>query len=88
MDSCASVHCLLEHKEKRAVLRVFFSPALSSLGRKQTGSLSMRSFVVAAVALLPSAYALTYHATDTFIGKDFLSSWSHEAIADPTRGRV
>ena len=48
----------------------------------------MRSFVVAAVALLPSAYALTYHATDTFIGKDFLSSWSHEAIADPTRGRV
>ena len=48
----------------------------------------MRSFAVAAAALLPSAYALIYSATDTYIGKDFLSSWTHEAISDPTHGRV
>ena len=63
------------------------SPALSSSWSSAHRLLSMRSFAIAA-ALLPSVYAATYSVADTYVGTDFLNSWTHEAIADPTHGRV
>lgn len=51
----------------------------------------MRTNVVAllaAAAALPGALGATYHLTDNHVGADFLSSFSHQAIADPTHGRV
>ncbi|KAH7344535.1 putative laminarinase [Rhizoctonia solani] len=44
------------------------------------------SFVTLAVASV--AQAATYTVSDTFIGSSFLSGFTHEAIADPTHGRV
>lgn len=41
-----------------------------------------------ALALAPGALAATYQLSDNFVGSDFLSSFTHEAIADPTHGRV
>ncbi|KAJ3547126.1 hypothetical protein NM688_g5433 [Phlebia brevispora] len=41
-----------------------------------------------ASALLPAAFAATYQLTDHHVGSDFLSSFIHEAISDPTHGRV
>ncbi|GJE87869.1 glycoside hydrolase family 16 protein [Phanerochaete sordida] len=41
-----------------------------------------------AAALAPSAYAATYHLSDNWVGSAFLSAFTHEAIADPTHGRV
>ena len=32
--------------------------------------------------------AATYHLSDNHVGADFLSTFTHEAIADPTHGRV
>lgn len=37
-------------------------------------------------ALAPSA--LAYNIVDTFVGSSFLSGFDHQAIADPTHGRV
>ena len=39
-------------------------------------------------ALVSSALGATYPLKDKFVGQDFLSGFSHEAIADPTHGRV
>ncbi len=52
--------------------------------------LAMRSTAVlfAVSALVSSALGATYPKKDTFVGKDFLTGFSHEAIADPTHGRV
>ena len=36
----------------------------------------------------PSALAATYNVKDSFVGESFLSGFTHEAIADPTNGRV
>ena len=47
----------------------------------------MRYFAFLA-SFLPSALAATYSLTDTYIGKDFLTGFTHEAISDPTHGRV
>lgn len=41
-----------------------------------------------ASAVLPGALAATYQLTDNHVGEDFLSSFIHQAIADPTHGRV
>nr|BAC67687.1 putative laminarinase [Phanerodontia chrysosporium] len=41
-----------------------------------------------AAALIPSSYAATYHLEDNWVGSAFLSTFTHEAIADPTHGRV
>lgn len=51
---------------------------------------TMRSaiFTLAATALFPSALAATYGLTDNYIGSSFLSTFTWEAIADPTAGRV
>lgn len=50
----------------------------------------MRSTAVlfAVSALVSSALGATYPKKDAFVGKDFLTGFSHEAIADPTHGRV
>jgi len=39
-------------------------------------------------SLVPTALAGAYSLTDNHIGADFLSTFMHEAIADPTNGRV
>lgn len=44
------------------------------------------AFVLATIA--PSAFAATYTLTDNHVGEDFLTSFTHQAIADPTHGRV
>ncbi|EUC65412.1 family 16 endo-1,3(4)-beta-glucanase from glycoside hydrolase, putative [Rhizoctonia solani AG-3 Rhs1AP] len=44
------------------------------------------SFVTLAAASV--ARAATYSVSDTFIGSSFLNGFTHEAIADPTHGRV
>ncbi|CAE6444172.1 unnamed protein product, partial [Rhizoctonia solani] len=44
------------------------------------------SFVTLAAASV--ARAATYSVSDTFIGSSFLSGFNHQAIADPTHGRV
>ncbi|PSR71763.1 hypothetical protein PHLCEN_2v12367 [Hermanssonia centrifuga] len=41
-----------------------------------------------ASSLAPRAIAATYGLTDNHVGSDFLTSFTHEAIADPTNGRV
>ncbi|TCD68804.1 hypothetical protein EIP91_009671 [Steccherinum ochraceum] len=46
------------------------------------------SFAVAAASLVPSAFASIYSLSDNHVGKDFLTSFTHETIADPTHGRV
>ena len=45
------------------------------------------SFAAAAVAAT-LAHAKSYAVTDTFIGSSFLTNFDHQAIADPTHGRV
>ncbi|KAJ3477504.1 hypothetical protein NLI96_g10422 [Meripilus lineatus] len=47
---------------------------------------SLKSLVLASLAT--SALATTYSLTDNHVGKDFLSTFTHQAIADPTHGRV
>ena len=42
--------------------------------------------VLACVAA--AALGATYSQTDSYQGTDFLSGFTHEAIADPTNGRV
>lgn len=44
------------------------------------------AFVLATLA--PSALAATYSLSDNHVGTNFLSTFTHQAIADPTRGRV
>lgn len=41
-----------------------------------------------AVSSISRALAATYHLSDNHIGSDFLSTFTHQAIADPTHGRV
>ncbi|KAI0698253.1 putative laminarinase [Cytidiella melzeri] len=41
-----------------------------------------------ACPLIPTALAATYGLSDNFVGASFLSGFVHEAIADPTGGRV
>ncbi|KAI0757393.1 2 beta-glucanase [Daedaleopsis nitida] len=50
----------------------------------------MRSTAVLFVvsALCTSALGATYNAKDSFVGQDFLTGFTHQAIADPTHGRV
>lgn len=48
----------------------------------------MRSYLVLLAAALPTALASTYSIADTYIGSNFLTGFTHEAIADPTHGRV
>lgn len=54
-------------------------------------SIDNMHFVSLAVLLagsLPAAFAATYHMSDNWVGSAFLSAFVHEAIADPTHGRV
>ncbi|KAG8691660.1 hypothetical protein FRC09_011564, partial [Ceratobasidium sp. 395] len=44
--------------------------------------------LAAAAAAASLARAATYSVSDTFIGSSFLTGFNHEAIADPTHGRV
>ena len=39
-------------------------------------------------ALVSSALGATYNLKDTFVGEGFLSGFTHQAIPDPTHGRV
>ncbi|KAI0735577.1 2 beta-glucan [Earliella scabrosa] len=39
-------------------------------------------------ALVSSALGATYNLKDKFVGEDFLTGFTHQAIADPTHGRV
>ncbi|KAH9923010.1 endo-1,3(4)-beta-glucanase-like protein [Amylocystis lapponica] len=39
-------------------------------------------------ALVLEALAATYNLNANYVGTDFLSSWTHETISDPTGGRV
>lgn len=49
----------------------------------------LRSFATLVVAFLAaSALASTYSLSDNYVGADFLSSWTHQNIPDPTNGRV
>jgi hypothetical protein len=47
-------------------------------------SVSTAVFALAAIAPL----AQGYHLVDNFVGKNFLSGFFHQAVADPTHGRV
>ena len=40
------------------------------------------------ISLVPVVLSATYSVSDTFIGADFLTGFQHQAIADPTHGRV
>ncbi|OCH86677.1 putative laminarinase [Obba rivulosa] len=47
------------------------------------------SFASATVlALVSRTLAATYSLNQNYVGTDFLSAWTHQAIADPTNGRV
>lgn len=46
------------------------------------------SLALFASCLLPGAIAATYSLSDNYVGTSFLSAFTHEAIADPTDGRV
>ena len=59
---------------------------LSFLAKSPADMRASVSFI--ASALLPAAFAATYQLTDHHVGSDFLSSFIHEAISDPTHGRV
>ncbi|KAF8761258.1 glycoside hydrolase family 16 protein [Rhizoctonia solani] len=48
----------------------------------------MLALSLATLAAASVVRAATYSVTDTFIGSSFLSGFTHEAIADPTHGRV
>ncbi|QRV78202.1 glycoside hydrolase family 16 protein [Ceratobasidium sp. AG-Ba] len=49
----------------------------------------MFSFKIATLAAVASvAQAATYNLVDNFVGSGFLNGFSHQAIADPTHGRV
>ncbi|OBZ78872.1 hypothetical protein A0H81_00340 [Grifola frondosa] len=50
--------------------------------RSSTAALFLVSSFVSA------ALGATYNVQDTFIGQDFLTGFSHQAIPDPTHGRV
>lgn len=53
--------------------------------------LAMKSFTLAslvALSLSHGIYGATYSQTDSHQGDGFLKSFSHQAIADPTHGRV
>ena len=45
-------------------------------------------FLVLLSCLLTPALGATYSQTDSYQGSDFLSGFVHQAIADPTHGRV
>ncbi|KAF8708398.1 glycoside hydrolase family 16 protein, partial [Rhizoctonia solani] len=64
--------------------------SLRSFGHSLTCStrLAMLALSLATLAAASVARAATYSVTDTFIGSSFLSGFTHEAIADPTHGRV
>ena len=49
----------------------------------------MKSFIsLLYIALTPVVLGATYHQTDSHQGIGFLKSFSHQAISDPTHGRV
>lgn len=39
------------------------------------------------LALSPVVFADTYRLTDNYVGKGFLTGFSHQAISDPSHGR-
>lgn len=43
---------------------------------------------VSLVLAVTSVRAATYSLKDNFVGSSFLTGFTHEAIADPTHGRV
>lgn len=52
--------------------------------------ITMRSTAAlfAVSTLFSSALGATYNVKDSFVGESFLSGFTHQAIADPTHGRV
>ena len=46
------------------------------------------TFVLTAASLVRTALAGAYALTDNHVGADFLNTFVHEAISDPTNGRV
>lgn len=44
--------------------------------------------LAALLTLVVSSQAATYHLSDNIVGTDFLDEFTHEAISDPTHGRV
>lgn len=69
------------------VLARFFSPTRAPHS-PLNGILANMLYLAFLAAALPSAFAATYSLSDTFQGNSFLTQWSHEAISDPTHGRV
>lgn len=49
---------------------------------------SCLSAALSALALLPAVHGATYSLKQNNVGTDFLKNFVHEAIADPTHGRV
>ena len=41
-----------------------------------------------ASSFVSSGFAATYHLSDNWVGSAFLNAFTHEAISDPTHGRV
>ena len=76
-----------EHKESEWACGISSAPLLLLV---LAGSVvEMRStFAVLASSVLPVAFAATYGLVDNHVGTDFLSTFTHEAISDPTHGRV
>ncbi|KAG8960026.1 hypothetical protein FRC03_007139 [Tulasnella sp. 419] len=64
--------------------------AISILQAIMFSTLASSWFVsfVGLVSVATSVHAATYAVSDTFIGTGFLNGFTHEAIADPTHGRV
>ena len=56
---------------------------------ENTGNMRFAPLVTfIACSLLQTAFAGTYSLSDTFVGSSFLTGFDHQAIADPTHGRV
>jgi hypothetical protein len=50
--------------------------------------LSLLPLLSLVAALLGSVQGARYNVQDTFIGRTFLDGFEHDAIPDPTHGRV
>lgn len=76
-----------EHKESERICGFSSVPLLLFVFADSI--VEMRStFAVLASSVLPVAFAATYGLVDNHVGADFLSTFTHEAISDPTHGRV
>jgi hypothetical protein len=69
-----------ESSPSRVSQSELFAPR-NSIMLSKTSSLAL-------LAAIPSIYAASYNLADNYVGSNFFNTWSWQAIADPTHGRV